>query len=155
MRRDLKTLLKTFTLSAISFAFVCSLTACTPRGENRSVDEVLKIDQARFAVAVKNAPAADTKVGGSIVQVKNKLDEMVAAATTAVPTKSGEIAGLLSGITMNAGYTSRPSLDEMVARYRELSATSSDKITVPQVKLLVARTYSLLASELETTKFAL
>lgn len=131
------------------------LQSCAPRGENRSVDEVLRIQRERYL-----SLAAATKVKGEaqagLGTLQTQLGELVLSAASAVPTKSQEIAATLTGLSPHAGFTVRPALTELIDQYRVLgSVTDTRTLGSAQVKLLVARTYNLMASELETTKLAL
>jgi hypothetical protein len=77
-----------------------------------------------------------------------------------IATEAEAQARLLATLVTKAGYTSRPSLGELSAQYRKLAAdlnaaagTENEQV-VSTARLLVARTYSLIASELETVRFA-
>lgn len=134
---------------------VLTVISCAPRGESKSVDEVLAIQRSKFTEQRDGANLSGP--------VKQELDSVAAGLETLSQLKKGEAVEPLAvkvseGLTVlisDAGYTSRPALSELISQYRVLSADQASENGGAAVKLLVARTYSALASELETTKFQL
>jgi hypothetical protein len=68
---------------------------------------------------------------------------------------AGEIATALTKLSTKAGYTARPAMAELINQYRVIANDSSVKASIgsANLKLLAARTYALVASELATTQF--
>lgn len=129
-----------------------SLVGCGPRGETLTLDEVLANAKQRYARV--NAAGAAQEVQVALKELEKGLGTLSSGDMSAAQTELDTIATNLNKLVGKAGYTVRPSLGEMLAQYRSLSqAAATGSITVPQLKLLTARTYELLASEMETTKF--
>ena len=130
---------------------IISVSACAPRGESKTLEEVLQLSQDRYSEASEEA--GSVKVAGVLKQTSRHLESLLGGDPTGQSKLMYETANLLSDLTQNAGYTSRPAMTELVNQYRELGHIG--RAERDQVALLVSRTYSILASELETTKFQL
>ncbi|MEZ4754503.1 MAG: hypothetical protein R3A13_09390 [Bdellovibrionota bacterium] len=133
------------------FVSLIFLSACAPRGESHTLEQVLKSSQDRYAAASEQAGAL--KVANVLNQTKQHLEDLLTDENAEQTKTIYETANLLSELSTKAGYTSRPAMTELINQYRELGQlgqAESDQLT-----LLVSRTYSALASELETTKFQL
>jgi hypothetical protein len=139
--------------SLIIFAVLSvSLIGCGPRGETLTLDEVLANAKQRYSRI--SAAGAGQDVQLVLGELQKGLDTLSSGDMSAAQTELESIATNLNKLVSKAGYTVRPSLGEMLAQYRTLSqAAAAGSLTVPQLKLLTARTYELLASEMETTKF--
>ena len=128
-----------------------ALTACGPRGETKSVQGIFETAKQRYAgVKLDNLDAAVTGALGKINTNLHELEGQVPA--TAITEKSYKVADLLASMERHAGYTTRPALNEITTQYR-MAALDTSKVNESNMKLLLARTYNLLASELETTRF--
>lgn len=148
--------MKRHVLQALAALLLISLSACAPRGETSSLTQILEAEKNRYRVASQGIPQSD--VGTKVTSVSGKLQELETLKdAAAVASRSSEVAELLSDIVPHAGYTSRPALSELMTQYRMIgTGTRTAEVTeTAQVRLLVSRTYSALASELESTKFAL
>lgn len=131
------------------------VSGCAPRGEGKSVDEVLQSHRQKFATAMAAANVSG-EARTHLDKVQTELTELVASASSAVPVKSQEIAAELRALVPHSGFTTRPALSELIDQYTVIGAvTDTRTLGSSQVKLLVARTLGLLTSELETTKLAL
>lgn len=148
----MKWIIKSLQISAL----VVLVTACAPRGENQSVDEVLN-SQARTFKALNYADKVRPEINKNLGEIATKLETLSSGKISSeVGTLSTQIAVMLTDLTNHAGYTSRPAMTELVNQYRSLSQDHESRAADQgALKLLVARTYSLLSSELETTKFSL
>lgn len=154
MKRSLRALLA----SSVIFA----VAACEPRGETISLPQVLENSKKEFSTAVG---ALDAKTVGELKpqleRINTLLDTMTSEKGAAsLAQTSEEIAKILSQLTAQAGYTSRPALGEIAAQFREVQESISREAKGAQeslsaLKLLASRTYSLLASELQGVKFGL
>lgn len=135
--------------------FALSVVSCGPRGESLSVDQILTVQKDKYSNHL-NAAQVNSSLLSNLNGISAALDLISSeAGAKQVNDKAKVISENLSDLIVKAGYTSRPALSELVTQYRVIAsgAGSSDKPAT--IKLLVARTYSALASELETTKFQL
>ena len=135
---------------------VLVLSGCWTRGESRSLDEVLAMAKARY----QKASGAGLEGGLSQILsgVQSRLEKLPNLKDPgSLKVESTEIAGTLTELITRSGYPSRPALTELVAQYRALSDRLGAGAGVNEgaLKLLVSRTYFLLASELQSTKFKL
>jgi hypothetical protein len=143
-------------IARVGFVLLSSMLmlGCMPRGETVTLAEVLASAQSRYADVSKAGVPAEVsvtleKVTGSLSSLTTQED--LTGATEKIAALGEDIAGLVN----KAGFTSRPALNEIALQYRMLGTSSGDTVTAAQVKLLASRTYSVLAAELETTKFSL
>ena len=133
-------------------ALVLSCTGCLPRGETRTLDEVLTTARERFQRVEQTAVGSD--VAQTIKQISARMEGTIqASAGDSAREDLRQVGDMLDSLILRAGYTSRPALGEISAQLRALGA--AQHVETAQVKLVVARAYGLLASELETTKFAI
>ena len=143
-------LLKQLT-SLLALITLLSFMACAPRGESNTVDEIYQAAKLRFANSMRGKAPEGVESLSKNLEAYAKAESAVAAAGTA-----GQIADGLSAITEKAGYTTRPALDQLMKQFRYLSAAKKDSaVNKAALRLLAARTLHTLASELETTAFAL
>jgi len=137
-------------------AFIVTLAGCMPRGETRTLDQVFKTAQNDFASADRKGIPGD--LSGSLEKLASLLQEITSSAqVAAVTTQTKEISKILSSLSGRAGYTSRPGLGDLADQYRKFTVNEGSEVaaaTRAKAKLLAARTYSILAAELETTKFS-
>jgi hypothetical protein len=130
------------------------IAGCAPRGESKSLGEVIEAGKARY-MAAKGANVSDeiqTKLG----VLTTKLDEVLGAAKQGAVNSAtlGQIDEMLSELIGHAGVTARAGMNQLSKQYRELSS-SSEAASAGAVGLLVGRTYSAIGAELESTKFGL
>lgn len=135
-----------------------SLIGCSPRGESKTLDQVLALQKEKFDSASKSAtPDTLSLVNNLGTQLERlgqgSIGQGNIEQSSATPAKLEELANSLSLATDKAGYTSRPAMTELVAQYRALSLEKH--VESNALRLLLARTYSILSSELETTRFSL
>jgi len=129
---------------------VVALQGCLPRGETHTLDQVLKDARSQYASVDKKGIPSD--LSPSVDRLATLLQEIGDASdVNSLGAKTKEVSGILASLTLRAGYTSRPSLGELASQYRTFSIGGDE--TRAKAKLLVARTYSLIAGELQTTKF--
>jgi hypothetical protein len=104
------------------------------------------------------APKANTAVGEALKQLNGNLERLAGIGGGGDAREvSQQVAADLDSLTGKAGYTQRPSMTELISQYRSINTNAEAPTTLgaPQLKLLVARTYQLLASEIATTNFKL
>ena len=145
------------------------LVGCWPRGETKTLGEVFEIAKERYDEAIVSAKAnGETKEQLANV-VKNVGGFLEASGNRQTQESAGEVSNGLSDLVVNAGYTTRPALNELAKTYRGIAApaeraglatvdTSGDvtegwELDASAKRLLAARTYTALAQELETTAF--
>ena len=129
-----------------------SMTGCGPRGETKSLNEILTIAQTEFAEQLPNAG----EVKSNLAKIQNSLELLVndQSDLNAVSQAAGSVADEMQLLISRAGYTSRPSFTELVNQFRDLRAEASEgSAAANKLKLIATRTYGALASELATTKF--
>ena len=134
------------------------VNGCAPRGETQNLSDILTQARDRFRLAEQGAASFSAK--GQVTMVVDKLAAIEKVQDPAIlKPATQELSVLLAALMPRAGYTVRPSFAEIVGQYRALGngsavTTDSSKPGAPEIRLLLVRTYSLLASELETGKFA-
>lgn len=133
---------------------VAGLVGCMPRGETRTLAEVLAAAQARYADASK--AGVSSEVAAMLEKVNVDLQALTSSEDlTGANDEVAAIGEAIAALVSKAGFTSRTALNEIALQYRTLGGGPVETLSAAQVKLLASRTYSLLAAELETTKFGL
>jgi hypothetical protein len=139
---------------ALSGVALVAVSACAPRGESHSVEEILTDSRAAYQ-SVASSASPDTSA--SLKFLTASLDRIAGLGGGGeAKVISQEIANMLTELGPKAGYTVRPAMAELVNQYRVIASNNSQgpiSIGAPNLKLLAARTYSLIASELKTTQF--
>lgn len=130
------------------------VAGCAPRGESKSLGEVIDTGKARY-MAAKSAKVSD-EIQTKLAALTGRLDEVLNAAKQGNVDAAalGQVDEMLSDLILHAGVTARAGMNQLSKQYRELSA-STDSASAGAVGLLVGRTYSAIGAELETTKFGL
>lgn len=125
----------------LASCLVClvALSACEPRGETRTLEQIHTDSKDRFQ---KVESAAINPEAKNLVSKASKF----LAAPDAAGTK--DMAIVLEQLSPHASATNRTSIAELANQYRASNGSGA------ALELLNARTYGLLASELETAKFA-
>lgn len=138
---------------ALSSVALVAVSACGPRGESHSVEQILTDSRAAFQ-RVANSASADTSA--SLKFLTGALDRIAGLGGGGeAKVISQEIANMLTELGAKAGYTVRPAMAELVNQYRVIASNTEGPVSIgaPNLKLIAARTYSLVASELKTTQF--
>jgi hypothetical protein len=70
---------------------------------------------------------------------------------------AGEVAETLAELVEKAGIPSRPAMTALINQYRKVATADggAPSLGAPNLKLLAARTYSLVGSELGAVRFGL
>lgn len=126
---------------------------CAPRGESHTVDQILNDARSAYKeVSVQVAPEVDS----ALKTLTQSLDRLAGlqGGGDARQVSSGVVDNL-SGLVSRAGYTQRAAMTELINQYRTISTSQGAPLTLgaPNLKLVVARTYTILSSELASTKF--
>lgn len=138
---------------ALLFAALFAFQGCAPRGETKTLNQVLAGAQQRYEAAPKSRLDADTSM--KLNSLTRTMNELVAEERVVdVSDKLADVADLLNELSLRASYTSRPALAELGTQFRVMG-TESGNPTLNKRKLIIARTFRLLASELETISFKL
>jgi PBP1b-binding outer membrane lipoprotein LpoB len=137
----------------LAMSVSAALAGCAPRGETVSLEQAVKNELDRFQRVRR------TNIPEEAREMVDATDNLLASLLRS-PESTHElwqVSELLSKLTQKAGFTSRPAFTELAKQYRVLSSQvqAQNQINENGVALLVGRTYSLLASELETTAFSL
>jgi hypothetical protein len=134
-------------------ASTLSVVGCAPRGESHTVDQILSDARAAYGeVSVQLAPEVDSALK-SLTQSLDRLAGLQGGGD-ARQVSSG-VVDTLTSLIPKAGFTQRAAMTELINQYRAISTTQGAPLTLgaPNLKLVVARTYSILSSELASTKF--
>ena len=127
-------------LRRICLVCLCALCACEPRGETRTLDQIRSDAKQRFQKVESAAVNPDAKAAlGKASKFLNAPD----------PAATLEMAQVLEQLLPHASATNRTSINELANQYRASNGSGGAALD-----LLTSRTYTLLASELETAKFA-
>jgi hypothetical protein len=140
---------KSLKLASLSVVFALAFSACAPRGESKSLTEVLEAAKERYAL-VKDV-STSPEVTDSLKAVLTELDAVENSKGVLATSNANKLALTLNGLIEHAGFTSRPAMTELMNQYLHVAEHGAQNADA--TLLLASRTYSLLASELETTKF--
>ena len=143
--------MKIFLKSLVFFTILFSLISCAPRGEHKTVDEILKISKNRFSLVADKSNIDELRKTVSLLE---KLTSDSRGSN--LKTNTQEVAKLLNELNKKSAFTVRPAMREIILQYLAIANNKeSDLYNFASTKLLVSKTYSLIASELETTAFRL
>jgi hypothetical protein len=137
-------------LAVLSIAMV----GCGPRGESHTLDQVLSDARTEFtAVAGTTVP---DEVSTSLKQVAADLDKLAGIGGGGDAKEIAKVvANSIDSLIEKSGITQRAAMTELVNQYRAVGNSTGVSVGAPQLKLLTARTFTLLKSELISTKFGL
>jgi hypothetical protein len=128
------------------------LLGCQPRGETKSLSEVLAGEKARFYAEAERKLPKD--VQSELTQAATALEELeVKRAGDEVTRSADSLILALRSLNLRAGYTTRPALNELLKQWKALQ--NENQLVGSTSRLLIARTYGLLSSELKGVRFAL
>ena len=138
-----------------------SISACGPRGETNTLDQIIESARKRYAVALPAAPEALREELASVLVGLEALEEtarnsMDGQRVRVDPERFSQMSQLLAELSTKAGITSRPAFGALMGQYENFKtqATGGQAPQATSLILLVARTYNLLGSELESASFA-
>jgi hypothetical protein len=144
----------------LSATAAVAVLGCQPRGESRTLDEIFTDARSAYqSSALSSSPSA---AGGVIAEelkgLALSLDKLAGINGAGDGrTVSADVAETLSQLIEKAGIPSRPAIAELINQYRTIAdgAGAPPVLGAPNLKLLAARTYSLLKSELSAAAFRL
>ena len=102
--------------------------------------------------------AVNPEVGSSLQALSGSLDKLAGLGGGGDARQvSASIAESLNTLMPKAGATQRAAMAELITQYRSISTGTGAPTSVgaPNLKLVAARTYSLMSAELTSTKFRL
>jgi hypothetical protein len=137
----------------VTGACVVSVVGCGPRGESHTVEQILTDARAKYQSMAGNIPG---ETSAALKFLTSSLDRLAGIGGGGdAKAVAAEIATALTELSTKAGYTARPAMAELINQYRVISNDSAVKASIgsANLKLLAARTYALVASELATTQF--
>lgn len=131
---------------------LCFLASCAPRGETKTLDQVLADAKAEYTDVQSRASGS---LPPAVTTITSDVEKFVSATNaTDRASVASKIESGINQVIPTAGYTSRAALTELMKQYRAFAAdTSGNSVSASASKMLVARTYLALASELRTTNF--
>lgn len=146
---------KSLTRISALLVVVSSLVSigCAPRGESHTVDQILNDARSAYRdVSVQVAPEVDSALK-TLTQSLDRLAGLQGGGDARQV--SGGVVDTLSSLVSKAGYTQRAAMTELINQYRTISTSQGAPLTLgaPNLKLVVARTYTILSSELASTQF--
>jgi hypothetical protein len=138
-----------------SLAVMLAATGCQPRGESHTLEQILS-DARNGYTALNVAAIGDTSA--VLNQLKVDLDKLAGlGAGGDAKELAGKVSATLGDLAERSGFTVRPAMSELMNQYKVIAAQEGAAISIgaPNLQLLVARTFSLLTTELSTSKFSL
>lgn len=147
-----KNIIHALLVSVVAFS-ASVLVGCAPRGESHTVEQILADARSAYQSA---SGGATPDVSGNLKSLTTSLDRIAGLGGGGDARQiASDIANGLTDLSVRAGYTVRPAMAELVSQYRTVSEKSDAPVSIgaANLQLLAARTYSLLASELNTTQF--
>lgn len=125
--------------------------ACAPRGESHSLSQVLESAKFRYAKVQQVQVPGDLMPNLQVLV--GSLESLLKNSVSSAKSDAKQVASAIDILVGHAGYTNRPAFGELLYQYLAISNGETSRVSDATIKLLVSRTYSLLASELETTQF--
>lgn len=137
----------------ISTSAVVLVAGCGPRGESRTIEQIFSDARAGY---YKMTSEASPDMSATLKTLAASLDKIAGQQG------GGDVgqlsAGLADGLTSllpKVGFTQRPAMTELIKQYRVLASASGSQVAAgaANLKLVAARTYTLLSAELTSTNF--
>ena len=119
----------------ISTSAVVLVSGCGPRGESHT---------------------ASPDMNATLTGLVASLDKIAGQGGGAdVRQLSASLADGLTAMLPKAGFTQRAAMTELIKQYRQIAEGTGAQVTAgaPNLKLIAARTYSLLSAEITSTNF--
>ena len=97
--------MKIFLKSLVFFTILFSLISCAPRGEHKTVDEILKISKNRFSLVADKSNIDELRKTVSLLE---KLTSDSRGSN--LKTNTQEVAKLLNELNKKSAFTVRPAI---------------------------------------------
>jgi len=129
------------------------VSGCGPRGESHTVEQILTDARSAYQGVASKAPSDTSAALKFLTASLDRIAGLGGGGEAKII--SQEIANMLTELSPKAGYTVRPAMAELISQYRTVAAASDSPVSIgaANLKLLAARTYALVTSELRTTQF--
>jgi hypothetical protein len=144
----------------VSTSAALLVSGCGPRGESHTVEQIFTDARASYSDVesgvVLGSGKVNPEVGSTLKNVTSSLDKIAGQGGGGDARQIS--AGLADGLTAllpKAGFTQRAAMTELINQYRALAASTGAPLTLgaANLKLIAARTYSILSAELVSTQF--
>lgn len=132
------------------FLLALTVSSCAPRGETKNLDQILDNARVRYQEAFDAGMQGEGDLQTKLASLSSALEKLLASTDTAL---AGEVEDSLRGLILHAGFTTRPAMNELSSQYGLLGEELN--VSPERKKLLISRTYRMLARELESTRFRL
>ena len=153
VHRSMNTTRSKFLALCIAISAACLVSGCGPRGESHTIEQIFTDARASYSqTATQVAP----EVGSALKSVSESLDKIAGQGAGGDARQiSASLADSLTDLMPKAGFTQRAAMSELINQYRQISSSTGAPLTLgaANLKLVAARTYSLLTAELTSTKF--
>ena len=151
--RTMKTTVTRILSLIVSTSAAVLVSGCGPRGESHTIDQIFTDARANYTeTSAQVAP----DVGTSLTSLTTSLDKIAGQGGGGDARQiSASLADGLTALLPKAGFTQRAAITELINQYRSLAASTGAPLTLgaANLKLIAARTYSILSAELMSTKF--
>lgn len=156
--------MKTTVTRILSLIFSTSaallVSGCGPRGESHTVEQIFTDARANYGVADGKVRLESGQVNADVqtalTNLTSSLDKIAGQGGGGDARQiSASLADGLTALLPKAGFTQRAAMTELINQYRNLAASTGAPLTLgaANLKLIAARTYSILSAELTSTKF--
>lgn len=149
----MKTILSRILSLVLSTSAVLFAAGCGPRGESHTIEQIFSDARAGYTdIASKASP----EMKGTLTGLTTSLDKLAGQVSGGdVRQLSASLADGLTALQTKAGFTQRPAMTELIKQYRLIASSTDAKLVAgaANLKLVAARTYSLLSAELTSTNF--
>jgi len=128
-------------------------SGCGPRGESHTVDQIFTDARSGYS---QMAGQASGNMSDALKNVTASLDKIAGQGGGGDARQiSASIADNLTDLLPKSGFTQRAAMTELINQYRLISSSTGAPLTLgaANLKLIAARTYTLLSAELTSTKF--
>ncbi|MEN9847240.1 MAG: hypothetical protein RIS36_2387 [Pseudomonadota bacterium] len=136
----------------ISTSAVVLVSGCGPRGESHTIEQIFSDARAAYS---KMASKATPDMNATLTGIVGSLDKIARQGGGDVRQLSAAIADGLTAMLPKVGFTQRPAMTELIKQYRQIAEGTGAHLTsgAPNLKLVAARTYSILSAEITSTNF--
>ncbi len=137
----------------ISTSAVVLVSGCGPRGESHTVEQIFSDARAAYT---KMASKASPDMNATLTGLATSLDKLAGQGGSGdVRQLSASLADGLTAMLPKSGFTQRAAMTELIKQYRQIAEGTGAQVTAgaPNLKLIAARTYSLLSAEITSTNF--
>ena len=149
----MKTTLSRLLSLVISTSAVVLVAGCGPRGESHTIEQIFSDARAAYS---KMASKATPDMNATLRGLATSLDKIAGQGGGGdVRQLSASLADSLTALLPKAGFTQRAAMTELIKQYQIIANGIGSQVSAgaPNLKLIAARTYSLLSAEITSTNF--